>query len=154
MGAKVLVTSSSDEKLDRAKALGADAGLNYRANPDWEKWCRSETGGVGVDHVVEVGGAGTLERSFKAVRIAGHIGLIGVLSGAGGTINPLPILMRSICVRGIFVGSRAMFEAMNRAIAQSRLRPVVDRTFAFDEFLDALRHMERGAHFGKIVVKI
>jgi NADPH:quinone reductase-like Zn-dependent oxidoreductase len=154
MGAKVLVTSSSDEKLDRAKALGADAGLNYRANPDWEKWCRSETGGVGVDHVVEVGGAGTLERSFRAVRIAGHIALIGVLSGAEGTINPLPILMRSICIRGIFVGSRAMFEVMNRAIAQSRLRPVVDRTFAFDQFLDALRHMERGAHFGKIVVKI
>jgi NADPH:quinone reductase-like Zn-dependent oxidoreductase len=154
MGANVLVTSSSDEKLARAKELGADAGLNYRSNPDWEKSCRSETGGLGVDHVVEVGGAGTLERSFKAVRIAGHVALIGVLSGAGGTINPLPILMRSICVRGIFVGSRAMFEAMNRAIAQSRLRPVIDRTFAFDQFPDALRHMERGAHFGKIVVKI
>jgi NADPH:quinone reductase-like Zn-dependent oxidoreductase len=154
MGANVLITSSSDEKLGRAKGLGADAGLNYRANPDWEKWCRSETGGTGVDHVVEVGGAGTLERSLKAVRTAGHIALIGVLSGAGGTINPLPILMRSIRVRGIFVGSRAMFEAMNRAVAHSRLRPVIDKTFAFDQFPEALRHMERGAHFGKIVVKI
>jgi NADPH:quinone reductase-like Zn-dependent oxidoreductase len=154
MGAKVLITSSSDEKLARAKGLGADAGVNYRANPDWEKWCRSETGGIGVDHVVEVGGAGTLERSLKAVRTAGHVALIGVLSGAGGTINPLPILMRSICVRGIFVGSRAMFEAMNRAVAHGRLRPVIDKTFAFDQFPDALRHMERGAHFGKIVVKI
>jgi NADPH:quinone reductase-like Zn-dependent oxidoreductase len=154
MGAKVLITSSSDEKLSRAKGLEADVGLSYRANPDWEKWCSSETGGIGVDHVVEVGGAGTLERSLKAVRTAGHIALIGVLSGAGGTINPLPILMRSICVRGIFVGSRAMFEAMNRAVVHSRLRPVTDKTFAFDQFPDALRHMERGAHFGKIVVKI
>jgi len=154
MGAKALITSSSDDKLARAKALGADAGTNYRANSDWEKWCRSETGSAGVDHVVEVGGAGTLERSLKAVRTAGHVALIGVLSGAGGTINPLPILMRSICMRGIFVGSRVMFETMNRAIAQNRLRPVIDRTFAFDLFPDALRHMERGAHFGKIVVRI
>jgi NADPH:quinone reductase-like Zn-dependent oxidoreductase len=151
-GARVLVTSGSDEKLARALRLGADVGTNYRTNPDWEKWCRSETGGVGVDHIVEVGGAGTLERSLKAVRTGGRIALIGVLTGMG-TVNPLPILMRSVCLQGIFVGSRAMFEAMNRAVALHRTHPVIDRVFGFDEFPAALRHLESGAHFGKIIIR-
>jgi NADPH:quinone reductase-like Zn-dependent oxidoreductase len=108
---------------------------------------------VGVDHVVEVGGAGTLPKSLRAVRLGGHIALIGVLSG-GGEFNPMPILMKNVRVQGIFVGSRAMFEAMNRAIALHQLRPVVDRVFSFDEAAEALRHMERGAHFGKIVIRV
>ena len=113
---------------------------------------RELTGGVGVDHVVEVGGAGTLGESLRAVRMGGRISLIGVLAG-GDQVNPLPILMKNVRVQGIFVGSRAMFEAMNRAISLHRLRPVVDRVFAFEELREALKHMEAGAHFGKIALR-
>ena len=109
------------------------------------------TDGLGVDHVVEVGGAGTLERSIGACRIAGHIALIGVLTG--GQINPTPIMRKSLTVHGIYVGSRAMFEAMNRALAAAGLRPVIHRTLAFDD-APAYRHMQAGAHFGKIVVTL
>jgi NADPH:quinone reductase-like Zn-dependent oxidoreductase len=151
-GAKCLITSSSDEKLARAAKLGAAAGVNYRTNPDWDKWAKSQTG-IGVDHVVEVGGAGTLERSCKAVRTGGHIALIGVLAGTA-TVNPISILMRSIQVRGIFVGSRSMFEDMDRAFELHQVRPVIDSTFAFEDFLKALKHMESGSHFGKIVVSV
>jgi NADPH:quinone reductase-like Zn-dependent oxidoreductase len=111
------------------------------------------TGGEGVDHVVEVGGAGTLTRSLRAVRRAGHIALIGVLSGLG-EVNPMPILMRGVRVQGIFVGSRAMFEAMNRAIAASGMRPLIDRVFEFDHAVEALKHMESGNHFGKVVIRV
>ena len=152
-GARVLVTSGSEEKLKRALSLGASAGVNYKTTPDWDKWARSQTGGVGVDHVVEVGGAGTLERSIKAVRTGGRIALIGVLSGTG-TVNPMPILMKAIYVRGIFVGSRSMFEDMNRAFEQNQIRPVVDRTFAFAEFPKALEYLEAAGHFGKVVVRV
>jgi NADPH:quinone reductase-like Zn-dependent oxidoreductase len=152
-GARVLITSSSDEKLERARHLGASSGVNYRTTPDWDKWARNETGGVGVDHVVEVGGAGTLEKSCKAVRTGGHIALIGVLSGTGA-VNPIQILMRAIHVRGIFVGSRSMFEDMNRAFELHQVRPVIDRTFSFDQFPTALAHLESRKHFGKIVVKV
>lgn len=149
-GAKVFITSSSDAKLQRALEMGATAGLNYKTNPDWEKWARGESGG-GVDHVVEVGGAGTLERSIRAVRIGGHIALIGVLGGQGA-INPLPLLMKSVRLRGIFVGSRTMFEEMNRAISVAQMRPVIDRV-PFAEFPEALKHLESGTHFGKVVVQ-
>jgi NADPH:quinone reductase-like Zn-dependent oxidoreductase len=152
-GARVLITSGSDEKLARAIQLGAAAGINYRTTPDWDRWARSQTGGAGVDHVVEVGGAGTLERSFKAARTAGHIALIGVLAGTG-SVNPMPVLMRSLTVRGIFVGSREMFEAMNRAFELHQTHPVIDRVFGFDDFPAALRHLEAGAHFGKVVVRV
>jgi NADPH:quinone reductase-like Zn-dependent oxidoreductase len=152
-GARVIVTSSRDDKLERARDLGASDGINYKTTPDWDARALELTGGVGVDHVVEVGGAGTLPRSLRAVRVGGHVSLIGVLSG-GGEVNPIPILMRSVRVQGIYVGSRAMFEAMNRAIALHRLRPVIDRVFPFEQAVDALRHMESGAHFGKIVLRI
>ena len=151
-GARVLATSSSDAKLLRAGALGAAAGVNYKSNADWDKWCRSQTSS-GVDHVVEVGGAGTLERSIRSVRTGGHIALIGVLSG-GGSVNPLPLLMKSVRLRGIFVGSRCTFEEMNRAIAIHRLRPVIDKTFPFEALPDAMSYMEGGSHFGKIVVAL
>jgi NADPH:quinone reductase-like Zn-dependent oxidoreductase len=152
-GARVLITSGHDEKLARAIQMGASVGVNYRTTPDWDKWARSQTGGVGVDHVVEVGGAGTLERSFKAVGTGGHIALIGVLAGTG-SVNPIPVLMRSLIVRGIFVGSREMFEDMNRAFELHQTRPIIDRAFGFDEFPAALRHLESGAHFGKVVVRV
>ncbi len=152
-GARALITSGSDEKLARALQVGAAAGINYRTNPDWDKWARAETGGQGVDHVVEVGGAGTLERSSKAVRTGGHIALIGVLAGVG-SVNPIHVLMRSLTVRGIFVGSRAMFESMNRAFAMHAVKPVLDFTFRFEELPQALGYLESGQHFGKVVVKV
>src|SRR5690606_13377623 len=130
-------------KLARALDLGASEGINYRTEPEWGRLVRELTDGVGVDHVIEVGGAGTLGQSLRAVRMGGRISLIGVLSGAG-QVDPTPILMKNVCVQGIFVGSRAMFESMNRAIAQHRLRPVVDRVFPFGELRDALRRMESG----------
>jgi NADPH:quinone reductase-like Zn-dependent oxidoreductase len=153
-GARVIVTSSSDEKLERAKALGASDGINYKSNPDWDKTVRALTGGKGVDHIVEVGGAGTLPRSLRAVRLGGHIALIGVLTGAGTEVNPLPILMKNVRVQGIFVGSRAMFEAMNRAITIAGMRPVIDRVFDFDQAPLAFAHLESATHFGKVVIRL
>jgi NADPH:quinone reductase-like Zn-dependent oxidoreductase len=152
-GARVIATSSSDDKLARASRLGASDGINYRKTPDWETRVGELTGGIGVDHVVEVGGAGTLPKSMRAVRPNGRISLIGVLSGRG-EVNPTPILMKNIRVQGIFVGSREMFEAMNRAIAVHQLRPVVDRVFPFREVPEALRYLESGAHFGKVVIRL
>jgi NADPH:quinone reductase-like Zn-dependent oxidoreductase len=150
-GARVIATSSSDAKLARAHQLGAAECINYKTIPEWSDKARDLTGGVGVDHVVEVGGAGTIGQSLRAVRPGGHISLIGILSG-GGSFNLTPILMKNIRVQGIFVGSREMFEAMNRAISLHQLRPVVDRVFPLSEAQAALRHMESGAHFGKICI--
>ncbi|MCC6670386.1 MAG: NAD(P)-dependent alcohol dehydrogenase [Planctomycetes bacterium] len=152
-GARVVVLSSSPERLDRARALGADEGVDYRREPEWDKRVRALTGGRGVDLVVEVGGAGTLPRSLRAVRMGGTIALIGVLAGAG-QVDPLPAVMRQIRLAGIFVGSRAMFERMNAAIALHRLRPVLDRVFPFSQAVAALRHLESGSHFGKIVLAL
>ncbi len=152
-GCRVFVTSSSDEKLERAKALGADDLINYRETPDWDKTILDLTGRRGVDHVVEVGGAGTLQKSINAVKMGGHIALIGALAGRG-EFNPTSVLMKSVTLQGIFVGSRQMFEDMNRLICQHSLRPVIDRVYNFDEVAEALRCMESGSHFGKIVVKI
>jgi NADPH:quinone reductase-like Zn-dependent oxidoreductase len=124
--------------------------VNYRTTPDWDRAVLGLTEGVGVDHVVEVGGPGTLERSIAACRIAGRIALIGVLTG--GEIDPTAIMRKSLTVHGIYVGSRAMFEAMNRAIGAAGLRPVIDRQFAFDDAPAAYHHMQAADHFGKIVV--
>jgi NADPH:quinone reductase-like Zn-dependent oxidoreductase len=153
-GARILITSSSDDKLARALQLGASDGINYKKTPEWEERVRELTNGVGVDHVVEVGGAGTLGKALRAVRTGGHIALIGVLTGNSGQVNPVPVLMKGVRLQGIYVGSRAMFEAMNRAIALHQLRPVVDRVFPFAEVREALRYMESGAHFGKICVRM
>jgi len=153
LGARVLITSGHDEKLARALALGADAGVNYTTNPDWDKWAREQTAGTGVDIVVEVGGAGTLERSTKAARYGGYIALIGVLAGTGN-FNPIHVLMKALCLQGIFVGSRAQFEEMNRFIVAQRIKPVIDRVFPLAEALAAIRYLESGSHFGKIVVTV
>jgi NADPH:quinone reductase-like Zn-dependent oxidoreductase len=150
-GARVVATSSSDEKLARAKELGADVTINYRSAPEWDREVLSLTNRTGVDHVVEVGGAGTLSKSLNAVRVGGHVALIGVLA-SGGAFDPRSILMKSIRVQGILVGSRRMFEEMNDAIEANGLKPVIGKTFAFAEAREALRYMEAGAHFGKIVI--
>ncbi|MCW5980431.1 MAG: NAD(P)-dependent alcohol dehydrogenase [Bryobacteraceae bacterium] len=151
-GARVIATTGSDAKADRLRAMGAMAVINYKATPDWSRPVRELSGG-GVDHVVEVGGAGTLEQSLRAVRPGGTISFIGVVAG-GGNFNPNLIFAKSVRVQGIYVGSRAMFEAMNRAIVQANLRPVVDRVFPFEEAREAYRYLESGAHFGKVCIRL
>ena len=150
-GAKVIATSSSNEKIERLRSLGADETVNYREVENWDKAVIEMTGGRGVDHVVEVGGAGTLARSINAVRVNGHIAMVGALD-ANGSFNHVPVFMKAIRLQGIFIGSKAMFEAMNRAVEFHKLVPVVDRVFPFGELPDALRYMESGAHVGKIVI--
>jgi NADPH:quinone reductase-like Zn-dependent oxidoreductase len=154
MGVQVVITSSSDEKLARAQYLGANRGINYKSTPDWEKAATEFTGGLGVDHVVEVGGAGTLKRSFGAIRVGGKISLIGGLSGPATELNPGLIFARRANVQGISVGSMQMFEAMNRAITANGIKPVIDKVFGFDEVHAAYKHMASGAHFGKIVIHV
>jgi NADPH:quinone reductase-like Zn-dependent oxidoreductase len=153
-GATVIMTSSSDEKLKRGKELGADHLVNYRKDPDWDDKVKKITAGRGVDHIVEVGGAGTLGKSLKAVCIGGQIGLIGVLAGNTGEVNPLPMLMKNVRLQGIYVGSKEMFEAMNAAISANKLHPVIDRVFSFEEVKEAFRYLESGSHFGKVVITI
>lgn len=150
-GAKVIATSSSDAKLEKLKDLGADETINYKTSEDWDRAVLELTDKRGVDHVVEVGGAGTLAKSINAVRVGGHIAMIGALD-TEGTFNHVPIFMKSIRLQGIFVGSKAMFEEMTAGIAKHRVRPVIDRIFEFGEIKEALRYMKSGAHFGKIVV--
>jgi NADPH:quinone reductase-like Zn-dependent oxidoreductase len=153
-GARVLGTSSNDDKLARAQKLGLAAGINYRQHPDWEKWAREQTAGEGVDVVIEVGGAGTFARSMQAVRVAGLIAQIGVLSATAEALTVQPILHKSLHVQGIYVGSRAMSEEMNTAIAQHQLHPVIDLAFEFAQAREALRYMESAGHFGKIVIRV
>jgi NADPH:quinone reductase-like Zn-dependent oxidoreductase len=154
-GARILVISSSDEKLARARSLGADEGINYRTTPDWDGEVLRLTQGRGVDHVIEVGGAGTLGRSIASVASGGRIQLIGVLTGRSGEPpSPYGLLGKQASIQGVFVGSRGHFERMNAAIASHRLEPVVDRIFGFDEAPAAYRHLEQGTHFGKIVIRL
>jgi NADPH:quinone reductase-like Zn-dependent oxidoreductase len=150
-GARVIATSSSDEKLEKARELGADELINYREREDWDTAVLELTGGEGVDHVVEVGGPGTLARSVRAARVGGHIALIGALDQTG-EFNPIPVFMKLIRMQGIFIGSLMMFADMNEKVASTGLRPVIDREFGFDEAAAALQYMTTGAHFGKIVI--
>jgi len=153
-GARVIATSGSDAKAARLRELGASDVVNYRTEPAWEKRVLELTNGRGVDIVVEVGGAGTLLQSIKATRMGGQISLIGVLAGQQGEVNPLPAVMKGICIQGIYVGSREMFESMNHAITLHGIRPIVDRIFPFDQAREAIRHLESGAHVGKVVISI
>ena len=153
-GARVIITSSSDEKLARAKALGADETINYKTTPEWDKEVLRLTGGRGVDMVLEVGGGETFTRSMNSVRASGQMAVIGVLSGVAGTIPVGLIGIQTLSVRGIFVGSVAMFEDMNRAITANQLRPVIDRVFPFEQSVDALRYLQSAQHFGKIVISL
>ncbi len=153
-GAKTIITSSSNDKLQRAKDLGADDLINYKEREDWDKAVLELTEKRGVDSIVEVGGAGTMKKSVASVKMGGHIAVIGVLSGNGEGVNPVSLLQKSIKMHGIFVGSRQMFEDMNRLISANNLKPIIDKVFDFSEVREALKYMESGSHFGKIVVKI
>ena len=151
-GARCIITSSSDDKLALARGLGADELINYRKQPDWEKAVMALTGGRGADVVVEVGGAGTLETSLNAVRFGGIVTLIGVLTGTAGPIPTAAILRRHMRVQGIYVGSREMFDEMNRAIALHGLKPHIDRVFGFDDARAAYEHLAGATHAGKVVI--
>ncbi|MBX0330602.1 NAD(P)-dependent alcohol dehydrogenase [Oscillochloris sp. ZM17-4] len=152
IGAFAIVTSSSGEKLERARALGADATLSYRETPEWGRSVREIAGGDGVDHIVEVGGQATLPQSLRAIRPGGTISMIGVLSGSSMDARLGLVVTRQVRLQGITVGSRDGFEAMARAIGQHQLRPVVDRVFAFEELPQAFAHLTSGAHFGKVCI--
>jgi NADPH:quinone reductase-like Zn-dependent oxidoreductase len=149
-GATVIATSSSDDKLERARQLGADETINYRATADWGQAVRRLTDGRGVDHVVEVGGAGTLEQSIRATAIGGQIAVIGVLSGVKSSVMVTPILMGYLRLQGILVGHRASFEALNTFVAEHGLRPEVSETFPMERARDGFELMARGGHLGKI----
>ena len=151
-GAEVILTSSSNEKLDRAQAMGADFLINYRNEPDWDKTALSITGGKGVDHVIEIGGTGTLAKSLGAVRPSGMISMIGVLAGISGDINLGRIVIRNIRLQGVTVGSRAMFENMVHAMEQHGTKPPLDENqFEFDDLPNALLALPEGRHFGKVI---
>jgi NADPH:quinone reductase-like Zn-dependent oxidoreductase len=152
-GATVIATSSSDEKLERMRALGASHGINYKREQEWGMRVREITDGRGVDHVVEVGGPGTLPQSIAACRIGGHIALIGVLTGRGGEIPTALLMARQQRLQGLIVGSRAEQEDMVRAVEATGLRPVIDSTFPLAEIAAAFRHEEAGRHFGKICLE-
>ena len=153
-GAKVYITSSSDRKLEQAEALGAETGINYKESENWEEKIYSFTDKTGVDHVIEVGGPGTLEKSMKAVKAGGGISLIGVLTGFDSSPASLfPIISKAIDINGIYVGNRSMFSRMNIFIEEHRIRPVIDRVFGFDDAEEAYQYLESGKHFGKVVIE-
>ncbi|WP_458095102.1 zinc-dependent alcohol dehydrogenase family protein [Roseomonas sp. WA12] len=152
-GARVIITSSSDEKLERARALGADETINYRAEPEWGARVLALTEGRGVDHVVEVGGPGTLPQSIRAVRVGGHISLIGVLTGRGGEVPTALLMAKQARLQGLIVGSRRHQQDFVRALDGGALRPVIDRVFPLDGLADAFRYEESAGHFGKIGVE-
>ncbi|MGB6743380.1 MAG: NAD(P)-dependent alcohol dehydrogenase [Terracidiphilus sp.] len=152
-GARVLGTSSSDQKLERAAGMGLDAGLNYREDPDWDRWAVEETGGEGVDLIVEVGGMGTLGRSLRAIRPGGVVAQVGVLTGAA-EMFPIPLILHKVArIQGIYVGSRRDFIEMNRAISLAELRPVGEE-FHWTQAREVLERMEEGSHFGKLVLTV
>jgi NADPH:quinone reductase-like Zn-dependent oxidoreductase len=152
-GAHVTVISSSDDKLAKAKALGADEGINYVREPEWSKASRAITGGAGFDHILELGGEKTLPQSLRCIRPGGTVSMIGVLSGGRIDASLGLIVTRQVRLQGITVGSRDGFEAMARAIGQHRLEPVVDRVFAFEALKEAMACLKSGAHFGKICIR-
>ncbi|MBT3661692.1 MAG: NAD(P)-dependent alcohol dehydrogenase [Rhodospirillaceae bacterium] len=154
LGIRTIATSSSDEKLSRIKGLGAAETINYRDTPEWETAVLELTDGNGVDRVIEVGGPGTLQKSITAVRVGGTVALIGILTGAGGSIVPTDIMRKSLSVRGIYVGPRMMFEDMADAMAADQIKPVIDTVFDFNEAKAAYHAMQEAGHFGKLVIKV
>jgi NADPH:quinone reductase-like Zn-dependent oxidoreductase len=152
-GARVISTTGNDEKIARLNELGAGDVINYKAREDWDTAVLELTGKKGVDHVVEVGGSGTLGKSLRAVRLGGHVAMIGALTGPGD-FNPTTVFMKAVRLQGVFVGSRSMFEDMVKAIEVSKMKPVIDKIFEFDDARDAMTYMQSGAHFGKVVIRI
>jgi len=153
-GARVIITSSSDAKLERARALGADDCINYKTTPDWEKKVLELTDGQGADHVIDTGGVGTLPRSYIAVGTNGLVSVIGVMTRPEGDLSPYPLMTKGAMVRGIFVGGREHFDALMRAVAVNELHPVIDKTFDFDAAPEAFKYLKAAQHFGKVVIKI
>jgi NADPH:quinone reductase-like Zn-dependent oxidoreductase len=153
-GARVIITSSSDEKLERAQALGADHLINYKRNPDWEKQVLELTDGEGADKVVDLGGVGTLPHSYQAVGPGGEVLVIGVMTRPEGDLSPYPLMTKGAALRGIFVGDRGHFEGLMKAVDVNRLAPIVDETFDFDAAPRAYEHMKSAQHFGKLVIRI
>jgi NADPH:quinone reductase-like Zn-dependent oxidoreductase len=149
-GAHVIATSSSDEKIDRLRNMGADHVINYRVDPSWGETALRLTEGRGVDHVVEVGGPATLAQSMTAARVGGHISLIGILTGLGGDLPIITALIRQLRLQGVLVGSRKQQQDMIKAIDANGMRPVIDSEFPLEKIVDAFRHQESGRHFGKI----
>jgi NADPH:quinone reductase-like Zn-dependent oxidoreductase len=152
-GARVIATTSSDAKAACLTGLGAHAVVNYSTTPDWDEAVRKLTGGVGVDHVVEIGGSATIGRSIRATRLGGTISLIGNRATGAADVNLTTALMKAIRIQGVFVGSREMFESMNRSLELHRIQPVIDTVFDFEGAADALRHLDSGAHFGKVCIR-
>ena len=152
-GARPIILSSSEDKIERAMALGAVAGINYRTSPEWAGEVRALTGGAGVQHVVELGGDGTLERSIASLGLGGHLALIGALDGFGGTMSALPLIFAALRVSAVMVGSRADHEALAGFMAEHGLKPVIDRRFSFEDAESAYRHAGEGA-FGKVVITL
>ena len=153
-GATVIATSSSDEKLERLKAMGADHVINYRKDPLWGETALGLTGGRGVDHIIEVGGPATLEQSMIAIRVGGHISIIGILSGVSGAMNFVPMLIKQVRLQGVLVGSRSQQQDMVRAINANGMRPVIDRHFPLTDMVEAFKYQETNQHFGKIILDI
>jgi len=153
-GARVIITSSSDAKLERARALGADHCINYKTTPDWEKTVLDLTDGQGADHVIDTGGVGTLPRSYVAVGSGGTVSVIGVMTRPEGDLSPYPLMTKGAMVRGIFVGTREHFDGLMKAAAVNRLHPIVDKTFDFDAAPEAYKYLKSAQHFGKVVIKI
>lgn len=153
-GINTIVLSSSDEKLTRAKEMGATHTINYRQTPDWDNKVLKLTNGKGVDLVLEVGGAGTLEKSMNAVKVAGAISLIGVLSGLDDKINPLPIVGKSLRINGIYVGSRAMQQRFHDELMEHNIYPIIDTVFKFEQANEAYAYQLSAQHLGKVVVKV
>jgi len=153
-GLRAIVTSSSDAKLERARALGADATINYRSHPEWQDEVLRLTGGAGVDAVLEVGGAGTLARSLRAAAMNGTVAIIGGVSGFAGEFDPFGLIMGAKRLSGIFVGSRGMGEDLARFVGVNKIAPVVDRAFAFEQAGEAYRYLQSGSHFGKVVIRV
>jgi NADPH:quinone reductase-like Zn-dependent oxidoreductase len=153
-GARVIITSSSDEKLARAAALGADHGINYKKTPEWDKAVLELTGGQGADHVIDTGGVGTLPRSYLAVGPGGTVSVIGVMTRPEGDLSPYPLMTKFAMVRGIFVGTREHFDGLMKAVTVNGMHPVVDKTFEFDAAPEAYKYLKSAQHFGKVVIKI
>lgn len=153
-GARPIITSSSDAKLEKAKSLGAVATVNYRAHPEWQEQVRAATKGAGVSHVLEIGGKDTLPRALAALGLGGHVALIGGLTGFEGSMEVGALTGRLGSMTSIYVGSRADFEAMNEFIVRHKLKPVIDRVFAFEESAAAFEYLESGSHFGKVAIRL
>ena len=154
VGARVIILSSDDGKLERARKMGADELINYKKNPNWDELVLEKTSQVGADLILELGGGGTLSRSMASAKIDGRISLVGMLTGFDGQINPMPIIRKCLSLKGIYVGSREMQMQLHRALETSKIHPVIDRVFDFDQVREAYEYQQRGRQFGKIVIRV